>query len=75
NHLRGLAVSVVGLINSAVSFVVQLVFPWELAHFGSALTFAIYGVCALSGWWFVWRVLPETRGRSLEAVAASLMRS
>ena len=32
NALRGIAISFVGLINSAVSFGVQLVFPWELAE-------------------------------------------
>ncbi len=74
NRLRALAVSCVGLINSAVSFLVQLVFPWELAHLGSSATFALYGACAVVGFVFVLRVLPETRGRSLEEVSASLMR-
>ncbi len=36
NQLRGLAISFVGLINSAVSFGVQLVFPWELENLGNA---------------------------------------
>ncbi|RMH54252.1 MAG: MFS transporter, partial [Bacteroidetes bacterium] len=49
NWIRGLAISFVGLINSAVSFLVQLVFPWELATLGSALTFLIYGVFAVIG--------------------------
>jgi sugar porter (SP) family MFS transporter len=35
NRLRGLAISLAGLVNSAVSFVVQLVFPWELGDQGS----------------------------------------
>ena len=46
NRIRGLAISFVGLINSGVSFIVQLVFPWELANLGSALTFLIYGAFA-----------------------------
>ncbi len=36
NRVRGLAISFVGLVNSAISFMVQLVFPWELANWGSA---------------------------------------
>ena len=44
NRVRGLAISFVGLINSAVSFLVQLVFPWELDTLGSATTFLLYGI-------------------------------
>ena len=74
NRLRGMAISFVGLINSSVSFVVQLVFPWELAHFGNAMTFLIYGLFALVGLVFVMRILPETKGRSLEELEQLLLR-
>lgn len=73
NRIRGLAISFVGLINSAVSFTVQLVFPWELETLGSSLTFLIYGLFALAGLVFVLRLLPETRGRSLEELEADLV--
>lgn len=66
NYIRGLAISFVGLINSAVSFGVQLVFPWELANLGSSLTFLIYGVFAGMGLLFIIWVVPETKGKSLE---------
>ena len=66
NYIRGLAISFVGLINSAVSFGVQLVFPWELANFGSSVTFLIYGVFAAAGLIFIMLVVPETKGKSLE---------
>jgi SP family arabinose:H+ symporter-like MFS transporter len=66
NSLRGLAISIVGLVNSAVSFLVQLVFPWELAVLGNSLTFFLYGLFALIGLVIVVRVFPETKGRSLE---------
>ncbi|NNF50680.1 MAG: sugar porter family MFS transporter [Woeseiaceae bacterium] len=66
NQLRGLAISFAGLINSAVSFGVQLVFPWELENLGNALTFLIYGGFAVIGLVLLMRILPETRGRSLE---------
>jgi len=68
NRVRALAISFVGLINSAVSFSVQLVFPWELANLGSGTTFLIYGIMAALGLIFVIRVLPETKGRSLESL-------
>ncbi|MDX1591781.1 MAG: sugar porter family MFS transporter [Balneolaceae bacterium] len=66
NYIRGLAISFVGVINSAISFGVQLVFPWELANFGSSITFLIYGVFAAAGLLFIIWVVPETKGKSLE---------
>ena len=74
NRIRGLAISFVGLINSAVSFLVQLVFPWELANLGSAMTFLIYGVFAAVGFFFIMAVLPETKGKSLEELEVLLVK-
>lgn len=74
-RVRGLAISFVGLINSAVSFLVQLVFPWELATLGSSTTFLIYGVFAAIGLVFVLLVVPETKGKSLEELEAQLVRT
>ena len=74
NQLRGLAISLVGLINSAVSFGVQLVFPWELERLGNSGTFLIYGLFAAVGLVFVMRVVPETKGRSLEELEQLLVR-
>jgi sugar porter (SP) family MFS transporter len=73
NRLRGIAISFCGLINSSISFLVQLVFPWELENFGPAITFLIYGTFAIIGLLFVMRVLPETKGRSLEQLQAELV--
>jgi sugar porter (SP) family MFS transporter len=73
NRIRGIAISFVGLINSSVSFLVQLVFPWELENFGPSTTFLIYGVFAVIGLVFVFRTLPETKGRSLEELEAELV--
>lgn len=73
NTLRGLAISFVGLINSAISFGVQLVFPWELENLGNARTFLIYGLFAIAGLFFVMRLLPETKGKSLEELEKILV--
>jgi sugar porter (SP) family MFS transporter len=72
NRLRGLAISFVGLINSAVSFTIQLVFPWELQTLGNSMTFLLFGVFALIGLLFVMRILPETKGKSLEELESVL---
>ena len=75
NRVRGLAISFVGLINSGVSFLVQQLFPWELAHFGSAVTFLIYGIFATIGLILIMLLLSETKGKSLEELEAILVRS
>ena len=74
NAIRGTAISFVGFINSAISFLVQLVFPWELATLGSSGTFLLYGIFALVGLAFIWKLLPETKGRSLEELEAILVK-
>jgi len=74
NRIRGLAISFVGFINSTVCVVVQFMFPWEMKYLGGSQTFLIYGVFALAGIAFIWRLVPETRGRSLEELEAALVR-
>ena len=74
NWIRGLAISFVGLINSAVSFLVQVVFPWELANLGSSLTFLLYGIFAMLGLIFIIAKVPETKGKTLEELEAVLVR-
>ena len=73
NRIRGLAISFVGLVNSTVSFLVQLVFPWELETFGNSTTFLLYGLFAIAGLGIVLRILPETKGKSLEELEVELV--
>lgn len=75
NWIRGLAISFVGFINSAVSFLVQLVFPWELANIGNAGTFFIYGMFGAIGLLFILWKVPETKGKSLEELETLLIGS
>lgn len=74
NKVRGIAISFVGLINSAISFLVQFIFPWELATLGASTTFALYSLFATLGLMIVIRYLPETKGRSLEELEVELAR-
>lgn len=74
NYIRGIAISFVGLINSAVSFLIQWIFPWELEVLGSSMTFLIYGLFAILGFVFIYRKLPETKGRSLEELEELLVK-
>ncbi len=74
NAIRGIAISFVGFINSGISFLVQLVFPWELATLGSSFTFLLYGLFAAVGLLIIILVLPETKNKSLEDLEIMLQR-
>ncbi|MFO1476751.1 MAG: sugar porter family MFS transporter [Verrucomicrobiota bacterium] len=74
NQYRGVAMSLAGFWNSAISAGVTFVFPWELARFGPSGTFLGYGLLALAAVVFVLLFIPETKGKSLEELEGMLMR-
>jgi sugar porter (SP) family MFS transporter len=72
NHLRGLAIAAIGFVNAGVSFLVQFLFPWELATLGNAGTFLLYGAFGVIFFILVARFMPETKGRTLEELEREL---
>jgi hypothetical protein len=72
-HLRGagnsLATTVNWVSNYAVSQVFLLVTTTAL---GQVLTFVFIAVCCIGTWYFVYKLLPETKGRSIENIVAEL---
>jgi SP family arabinose:H+ symporter-like MFS transporter len=74
NRIRAVAISLVGFINSGMSFLVQLVFPWELTNLGNSTTFYIYGLFVFCGLLFVIFKVPETKGKSLERIEEELVK-
>ena len=69
--IRGRAVAIgVGTIWAACLIVAQT-FPVLKEALGPAITFWIYAACSLLSLVFVIARVPETKGRSLEAIAAS----
>ena len=72
NHIRGLAMAAIGFLNAGVSFLVQFLFPWELATLGNAGTFWLYGAFGVIGLLLVGRFMPETKGRTLEELEHQL---
>ena len=71
---RGLAIGVIAFVNSLISSIVQLIFPWELSNLGNALTFFIFGIIASIGFFIMLKILPETKGKSLEDLEKELIR-
>ena len=75
NKIRGLTIGFIGFINSFSSWLIQQIFPWELSNLGNALTFFIFGAIALGGFFIFLKVLPETKGKSLEQLEKELVTS
>lgn len=73
NLYRGLAIGVIGFVNSFVSWLIQQIFPWELSNIGNSLTFLIFGSIALVGFFVLVKILPETKGKSLEQIESELV--
>jgi MFS transporter, SP family, major inositol transporter len=64
--LRGLGMGVTVFCLWITNFLVGLFFPILLSAVGLSITFFIFAVCGIAAIIFVNKILPETRGKSLE---------
>lgn len=67
-EIRGRAMGVAIGVNWLSNYLVSFSFLSFLDHFGSLFTFWLYGVISLFGFWFVWKLVPETKGKTLEEI-------
>ena len=70
NRVRGLAMSVPVLTQWVANAVMVLFFPVAFNQLGKVPTFAFLAVMALTQALFTWRLVPETKGLSLEEIEA-----
>jgi MFS transporter, SP family, arabinose:H+ symporter len=73
NRIRGEAMSVANLSLWTANFVLLLTFPVIQDQFGLAAPFAVYAVICTIIVVFVWKFIPETKGKSLEEIEKQLM--
>lgn len=66
NRIRGKATAIASMALWAADYLVSQAFPPMLASAGPAITFWSFGLMALITFIFTWRVIPETKGKSLE---------
>jgi len=76
NHMRGKGMAIASTALWIASFAANLVFPlmteFSEKHFGSAAgAFWTFAVICLGTFVFCWKLVPETRGRSLEEIGRS----
>ncbi|PIB95238.1 MFS transporter [Caulobacter sp. X] len=70
--VRGVAIPTCALATSLVNYAVQQLFPWQLISFGAASVFGVYAAFVVAGLLVLWKMLPETRGKTIEEVAREL---
>ncbi len=67
-RIRGLAMSVATVANWLANLIVTLTFPALVAVIGASATFILYAVLGFASLIFTWRLVPETRGKTLEQI-------
>lgn len=71
-RVRSLAIPAFAFVTSVVSYLIQQFFPWQLANLGARDIFLFYAATSFIGLVILWRILPETRGRTIEEIEADL---
>jgi sugar porter (SP) family MFS transporter len=68
--IRGRAMGVATMMNWGSNLIVALTFLSLLHSLGRSATFWLYAVVGILAWFFVYRLVPETKGRTLEQIDA-----
>jgi len=68
--IRGRAMGVATVANWGSNLIVALTFLSLLHVLGRPWTFWLYGIVGIVAWIFVYRLVPETKGRTLEEIEA-----
>ncbi len=70
--IRGFAMGVAVFVLWSTNFVVALVFPPMVDQLGASLTFWTFALLGIAALVFSFRLVPETKGRSLEELEADM---
>lgn len=70
NAIRGKAMALATLSLWLGNFLVGQLTPVMLEGLGSAWTFWLFALCCSPAFWLTWKLIPETKGRSLENIEA-----
>lgn len=68
NRVRGRAVAVATAVNWGAAWLVSQFFLTLIDAIGNSWTFLLFAAFAALAWVWIWRRVPETKGRSLEEV-------
>ena len=70
NAIRGKAMALATLSLWVGNFLVGQLTPLMLEGLGSSWTFWLFAICCSPALWITWKLIPETKGRSLENIEA-----
>lgn len=65
NKIRGRAVAIAVAFQWAANYFISSTYPAMMEHSG-AMTYGFYGVMSILSAIFVWKMIPETKGKTLE---------
>lgn len=65
NKIRGNAVAVAVAAQWAANYFISSTYP-AMMEFSSGLTYCFYGLMSVVSFFFVWKMVPETKGKTLE---------
>ena len=71
-QVRAVAIPAFALVVSVVSYLVQQFFPWQLTHMGARDIFLFYAATSAIGLMLLFKLLPETKNKSLEEIQKML---
>ena len=74
NKVRGTAMSIATLALWIACFALTYTFPLLNTELGASGSFLLYGVICAAGFMFIYRNVPETKGRSLEELEKEILR-
>lgn len=74
NRVRGIAMAVCTAALWIASFGLTYTFPFLNSGLGTGGTFLLYAVICFLGFSFVWKRIPETKGKSLEELEKELLK-
>lgn len=74
NNVRSIGLAFAALIQTVSSWAVSQLFPWSLSNFGVANVFLMYAFIGLGGLIIMFLILPETKGKSIEALEKQLVK-
>ncbi|HZY25848.1 MAG TPA: MFS transporter, partial [Bacteroidales bacterium] len=68
NRIRGKALAFASFTQWVFNFLVVLFFPYFLKNVGGVSTFLFLALMSAFQWWFTYKNVPETKGKSLEEI-------
>ncbi|GAA0305278.1 SP family xylose:H+ symportor-like MFS transporter [Gracilibacillus halotolerans] len=73
NKIRGQAMAIAVAAQWAANYFISSTYP-AMMEFSGGLTYTFYGVMSLLSALFIWKFVPETKGKSLEELESNLIK-